>query len=81
MFDEIRQFLPFLCTAALHGTTPCRRLYTHGGSWMYGSPDTDSYAQLGSRLAKALYGWSNDGTLLLFNIAVENGPFIDDFPS
>ncbi|CAK9073982.1 unnamed protein product [Durusdinium trenchii] len=32
-------------------STP-RTLYTHGGSWMYGSPDTDSYAQLGSRLAK-----------------------------
>ena len=29
-----------------------RTLYTHGGSWMFGSPDTDSYAQLGSRLAK-----------------------------
>ena len=34
---------------------PGRTLYTHGGSWMFGSPDTDSYAQLGSRLAKALW--------------------------
>ncbi|CAJ1363046.1 unnamed protein product [Effrenium voratum] len=32
-------------------STP-RTLYTHGGSWMYGSPTTDSYAQLGSRLAQ-----------------------------
>ncbi|CAE7568219.1 est [Symbiodinium sp. CCMP2592] len=33
-------------------STP-RILYTHGGSWMFGSPDTDSYAQLASKLSKA----------------------------
>eukprot|EP00913_Durusdinium_trenchii_P029161 g27337.t1 len=42
---------PEECKLSATCSTP-RTLYTHGGSWMYGSPDTDSYAQLGSRLAK-----------------------------
>lgn len=30
-----------------------RVLFVHGGSWMYGSPFTDSYPQLASKLARA----------------------------
>jgi len=73
-----------------------RILYTHGGSWMYGSPDTDSYAQLGSKLAQVsgamvmvtdypLVPAGNYSTILQWAVSAlqwleKNGPY-EDCPS